>query len=58
MGVTKSELILKSTVTVIMAGILGVYGLIVSVILNTRSKSFFNYIKFNKSKTMETIPGT
>ena len=38
MGVTKSELILKSTVPVIMAGILGVYGLIVSVILNTRSK--------------------
>ena len=47
MGVTKSELILRSTVPVIMAGILGVYGLIVGVILNTRSKSFFNYIKFN-----------
>ena len=47
MGVTKAELILTSTVPVIMAGILGVYGLIVGVILNTRSKSFFNYIKFN-----------
>ena len=33
MGVLKPELILKSVVPVIMAGILGVYGLIVGVIL-------------------------
>ena len=37
MGVLKPDLILKSTVPVIMAGILGVYGLIVGVILGTRS---------------------
>jgi len=33
MGVLKPDLILKSVVPVIMAGILGVYGLIVGVIL-------------------------
>ncbi len=33
MGVLKPELIIKSVVPIIMAGILGVYGLIVSVIL-------------------------
>jgi V-type H+-transporting ATPase proteolipid subunit len=33
MGVLKPNLILKSVVPVIMAGILGVYGLIVGVIL-------------------------
>ena len=33
MGVLKPDLILKSTVPVIMAGILGVYGLIVGIIL-------------------------
>ena len=33
MGVLKPELILRSVVPVIMAGILGVYGLIVGVIL-------------------------
>ena len=36
MGVLKPGLILKSTVPVIMAGILGVYGLIVGVILSTK----------------------
>ena len=39
MGVMKPELILKSTVPVIMAGILGVYGLIVGVILKATGKS-------------------
>ena len=33
MGVTRPDLVLKSVVPVIMAGILGVYGLIVGVIL-------------------------
>ena len=33
MGVLKSDLIMKSTLPVIMSGILGIYGLIVSVIL-------------------------
>jgi len=38
MGVLKPELILKSIVPVIMAGILGVYGLIVGVILQGKIK--------------------
>jgi ATP synthase proteolipid subunit len=39
MGVLKPELIFKSIVPIIMAGILGIYGLIVAVILNGKSKS-------------------
>jgi V-type H+-transporting ATPase proteolipid subunit len=42
MGVLKPELIFKSIVPIIMAGILGIYGLIVSVILQGRSKNLFN----------------
>ena len=38
MGVLKPELIFKSIVPIIMAGILGIYGLIVSVILVGKSK--------------------
>jgi len=37
MGVLKPELIFKSIVPVIMAGILGIYGLIVAVILSGKS---------------------
>ena len=40
MGVLKPELIFKSIVPIIMAGILGIYGLIVSVILLGSSKLF------------------
>ena len=36
MGVTKPDKIIKSVIPVIMAGILGIYGLIVSVILNQK----------------------
>ena len=39
-GINKPDLILKSLVPVIMAGILGVYGLIVGVILLTRGFKF------------------
>ena len=38
MGVLKPELIIKSIIPVVMAGILGIYGLIVSVILQQRGK--------------------
>ena len=41
MGVLKPELLFKSTVPIIMAGILGIYGLIVSVILQGKGKSLF-----------------
>lgn len=44
MGVLKPELIIKSIIPVVMAGILGIYGLIVSVILIQKSKfSFLNF---------------
>lgn len=39
MGVLKPDLIIKSVIPVIMAGILGIYGLIVSVILNQKSNN-------------------
>ena len=39
MGVLKPELIFKSIVPIIMAGILGIYGLIVSIILYSKIKT-------------------
>ena len=38
MGVLKPDLIFKSIVPIIMAGILGIYGLIVAVILNNKGR--------------------
>ena len=38
MGVLKPDLIFKSIVPIIMAGILGIYGLIVAVILNGKGE--------------------
>ncbi len=38
MGVLKPDLIMKSIVPIVMAGILGIYGLIISVILLQKSK--------------------
>ena len=40
MGVLKPELIMKSVVPVVMAGILGIYGMIVAVIIVQRSTPF------------------
>ena len=37
MGVLKPDLILKSIVPIVMAGILGIYGLIIAVILLQKS---------------------
>jgi V-type H+-transporting ATPase proteolipid subunit len=37
MGVLKPELIMKSVVPVVMAGILGIYGMIVAVIIVQKS---------------------
>ena len=39
MGVLKPDKIIKSVIPVIMAGILGIYGLIVAVLLNQRIKN-------------------
>ena len=38
MGVMRPELVMKSIVPVVMAGILGVYGMIVAVILGQKSE--------------------
>ena len=43
MGILKPDQIIKSVIPVIMAGILGIYGLIVSVILIQKSIFFFYY---------------
>lgn len=36
MGVLKPELIMRSIIPVVMAGILGIYGMIVAVIISTK----------------------
>lgn len=38
MGVMRPELVMKSIVPVVMAGVLGIYGLIISVIISTGSE--------------------
>ena len=45
MGVLKPDKIIKSVIPVIMAGILGIYGLIVAVILNQKIGDNYNYKK-------------
>lgn len=39
MGVMRPELVMKSIVPVVMAGVLGIYGLIIAVIISTGSRS-------------------
>ncbi|CAI9760148.1 unnamed protein product [Fraxinus pennsylvanica] len=45
MGVMRSELVMKSIVPVVMVGVLGIYGLIIAVIINTginpKAKSYY-----------------
>ena len=43
MGVLKPDKIIKSVIPVIMAGILGIYGLIVAVILNQKIGETYSY---------------
>ena len=47
MGVMRPELVMKSIVPVVMAGVLGIYGLIIAVIISTGSKSLCcrNYVQ-------------
>ncbi len=44
MGVLKPELIMKSVVPVVMAGILGIYGMIVAVIIVQKSNYFLKLV--------------
>ena len=45
MGVMRPELVMKSIVPVVMAGVLGIYGLIIAVIISTginpKAKSYY-----------------
>lgn len=41
MGVMRPELIMKSVIPVIMAGIIGIYGLVVAMVLKGKVKIFF-----------------
>jgi len=46
MGVLKPDLIMKSIIPVVMAGILGIYGMIVAVILSQKiKKGEYDYFK-------------
>ena len=38
MGVMRPELVMKSIIPVVMAGVLGIYGLIIAVIISTGSE--------------------
>lgn len=40
MGVLRPDLVIKSIIPVVMAGVLGIYGLIIAVIISTGSKCF------------------
>jgi len=39
-GIYRPEILMKSLIPVVMAGILGIYGMIVAVILIQKSKAF------------------
>lgn len=53
MGVLKPDLLIKSIVPIIMAGILGIYGLIVAVILNSKGKfALLNTLFFSRSSSL------
>ena len=45
-GISKPDLVFKSLIPIIMAGILGIYGLIVAVILQGKGKSFYSFSTF------------
>jgi V-type H+-transporting ATPase proteolipid subunit len=40
MGVSKPDLVMRSIIPVVMAGVVGIYGLIIAVIIGTGSKSW------------------
>jgi ATP synthase proteolipid subunit len=61
MGVLKPDLIMKSVIPVVMAGILGIYGMIVAVILLGRGSfmknlKLFDSLQCNRFKIRLCIP--
>ncbi len=51
MGVQRPDLIIKSVVPVVMAGILGIYGLIISVIINQKSNPNIHPIPSRRNRS-------
>lgn len=58
MGVLKPDMIVKAIVPIVMAGILGIYGLIVAVILLQKSKARIYIISFPLSVEFATLTVT
>lgn len=56
MGVLRPELVMKSIVPVIMAGVLGIYGLIIAVIVSTGSTSHLHIMTTNTLR-LAAAPG-
>ena len=54
MGVLKPELIMKSVVPVVMAGILGIYGMIVAVIIVQRSNFHITELEIHILQNQDT----
>lgn len=48
MGVMNPGLVMRNVIPVVMAGILGIYGLIVSVIITGNSKSITDTVPFQR----------
>jgi V-type H+-transporting ATPase proteolipid subunit len=46
MGVMRPELVMRSIIPVVMAGVIGIYGLIIAVIIGTRSTYFDCFTTF------------
>jgi len=40
MGVSRPDLVMKALIPVVMAGVVGIYGLIIAVIISTKGKNF------------------
>lgn len=56
MGVLKPELIMKSVVPVVMAGILGIYGMIVAVIIVQRSNTSSTQSLLQNTQISQPMP--
>ena len=41
MGVSRPDLVMKALIPVVMAGVVGIYGLIIAVIISTKGKDLF-----------------
>jgi ATP synthase proteolipid subunit len=56
MGVMNPQLVMRNIIPVVMAGVLGIYGLIVAVIIQGSSKSLFNLYLLHISQFLQSPP--